>query len=1113
MRFRVLGPLTVEGEAGPVRVVWDRERCLLGVLLLSAGRVVPVDRMIYLLWAEDPPAGARSAVHTYMSRLRRALAGPRGTEPTVRVLRHGSGYKIDIDPLAVDLHRFSHLVEQARAHPDLARRSAVLVEALGLWRGPVLANLEPPAVRQRIVGQLDQLRLSAARSRCDIDLMLGRHADVVGDLAELAAEYPFDEGVVGQWMVALYRCGRRADALAAYRASRKLMIDELGLEPGDDLRRIHEAALRNDPGLDLVEPAAGADSDRSRAAELRSPAVEQSGEREGGPAQLPAAVPHFVGRAGELRALDGLLGVGSGVQVVAITGPAGVGKTGLALHWGHRVAHRFPDGHLFIDLRGFARARPTAPIDALGFLLRALGVPADSVPVELDAAAALFRTRMSRRRILLVLDNAETADQVRPLLPGEGDAVVVVTSRSSMAGLAATHGAQRVPLGTLDPAESRDLLVGLIGRDRAVAEPDAVTEIIGCCGHLPLALRLAAAHLGDDPRQPLAAYASAIRCTPLDALALEDDPSTGVRSTLDLSFGRLGQDDRRLFSLFGTFPGPSLSSGAVEELTLFSPGATPEGLRRLAAAALIQAVDQVRYSVHDLVRFYAAEQAERTIGQVDLRTARARLDSWYLRAARAAGRVAHPGTIHLTDHDDPAGHSPEFASPAEALAWLEAEEANLAAIIHEHASRPGPDLAWRLVDALQGYYWLSGRLLEWNSVAASALDAAVAADDPLGTAVAQIAFGGVQFRRNEYDQAVEHYERALTLSRQAGSLRGQLSALSRLGMVHWDAGRLGRATEHLTTALTIAREVGMVGSEATAQLHLGDVAYDMGQLHAAEGHYAEALDLYQRTANHVGEGCVIERLGLVGHATGNLDAAIDRLNAAIAIHEKTGFRSGLATTRGTLAEVHRDAGHYDLARQFAKQTVAAADDCEEPRMRGEAISILATIEGLIEPAADVVARHRQALALVSDVGYIKGELRIGLDLAHALAKSGNSAEATTHAEHARDLALARGLDVHLGQALTLLADLHVSAGHPGRGEELADQALAIHRRTGHRLGEARTLRTLGDAHRQSGRLTSAISLWQHGLALLTTIGSPEADDLQALLQDTDSASSRHSRRS
>src|SRR5262245_7946594 len=1037
-----------------------------------------------------------------MSRLRRALASPSGTEPKVRVLRQGNGYKIDIDPVVVDLHRFNQLVDQARTGSDLARRSALLGEALDLWRGPVLADLKPPAVRQRIVGRLDQLRLAAARSRCDTDLMLGRHTDVVGDLAELAAEYPFDEGVIGQWMVALYRSGRRADALAAYRTSRKLMIDELGLEPGDDLQRIHEAVLRNDPGLDLVEPAAGTDLDRSKAAERQPPAVEQPGEREGGPAQLPAAVRHFVGRAAELRALDDLLDVSSGVRVVAITGPAGVGKTGLALHWAHQVAHRFPDGHLFIDLRGFARARPTASIDALGFLLRALGVPADSIPVELDTAAALFRTRMSRRRILLVLDNAEAADQVRPLLPGEGDAYVIVTSRSSMAGLAATHGAQRVPLGTLDPAESRDLLVRLIGVDRAVAEPDAVTDIIGCCGHLPLALRLAAAHLGDDPGQPLAAYASAIRRTPLDALAVEDDPTTGVRATLDLSFGRLSQDDRRLFSLFGTFPGPNLTIGAVEELALLSPGATGEGLRRLAAATLIRAVDQVRYSLHDLVHFYSAEQSERTIGQADLTTARARLDSWYLRAARAAGRVAHPGTIHLTDHDDPAGPSPEFASPAEALAWFEAEEANLAAIIHEHAGRPDPDLAWRLLDALEGYYWLTGRLLEWNGVAASALDAAVAADDPLGAAVAQVALGGVQFRRNEYAQAIEHYERALTLSRQADSLRGQLSALSRLGMVHWDAGQLRCATEHLTSALTIARELGMLGSEATAQLHLGDVAYDMGQLHSAEDRYTEALDLYRRTANQVGEGCVIERLGLVAHATGKLDAAIDRLNTAIALHEKTGFRSGLTTVRGTLAEVHRDAGHYDLAQQFANETVAAADDCKEPRMRGEAISILATIEALIDPGADVVARHCQALALVSEVGYVKGELRIELDLADALAKSGSSAEAITHAEHARDLAQAGGLDVYLGQALTLLADMHVSAGHPRRGAELADQALAIHRRTGHRLGEARTLRTLGRAHHQSGHLTSAVAIWQHGLALLTTIGSPEADDLRALLQDT-----------
>jgi DNA-binding SARP family transcriptional activator len=533
--FRLLGTIGVAVAGEDIRLPGGRERCLLCVLLLSAGYPVAVDRLIALLWAESPPADGRAAIHTYISRLRRSLAASVAPQQAT-LSRRGDCYVLDVDMDLVDIHRFERFVDQVRHTDDLAGRARILREALELWRGPVAADVRPMELRERIVGRRDELRLTALRLRIDADLALGRHQAVIPELADLVAEFPLDEGLAGQLMLALHRSGRRSDALDLCRRTRNRIAGELGLDLSGRLRDLEAAILRADPRLDLAggpEPVANV------------------------PAQLPAGVDDFVGRDDVLRTLDGMLpaeldGARPAIVISAIAGTGGIGKTALAVHWGHRVAHLFRDGQLYVDLRGWTGGPPLRPIEALAGFLRALGVSDRNVPQDVTEAAALFRSKVLNRRMLIILDNAATADDVRPLLPGTAGCLVVVTSRARLAGLAATHGARRLTLDALSVDESVALLCRVLGSQRVALEPDAAAALSRTCGRLPLALRIAAANLAEQTSTRIADYAARLAGGDrIAALAIEGDPSTSVSAALQLSYDRLARNLRPLFPMAG----------------------------------------------------------------------------------------------------------------------------------------------------------------------------------------------------------------------------------------------------------------------------------------------------------------------------------------------------------------------------------------------------------------------------------------------------------------------------------------------------------------------------------------------------------------------------------
>jgi DNA-binding SARP family transcriptional activator len=564
IRFDVLGTLRVHTEAREVAIRAVRERTVLAMLLLHLGESVTVQRLVDAVWDENPPRNARNQLHGCVSRLRKQLAA--GIDSQI-IVTAPDGYRIDVDVPAVDVSRFRQLRGEARiavTKGDYRGAGDKYLSALRLWRGAVLSDVESQAV-QRIATSLEEERAQALEERIEIDLALGGAGDLVAELTTLTAQFPYRERVHRALMLALYRAGRQADALAAYRHARELLREELGIEPGSGLQRLHQAILNRDPALDAAAVAA-------------APVVV--------PRQLPSDVAGFTGRTDALKALDELLGGRSEpagpVVISAIAGTAGVGKTALAVHWGHRVAGRFPDGQLYVNLRGFdPGGAPMEPATAVRGLLDGLQVPPERVPASVDAQVSLYRSLLAERRMLVVLDNARDAEQVRPLLPGSPACLVLVTSRRRLSGLVASDGAVPLPIDVLPAGEARALLAARLGEQRLAAEPDAAAGLVSACAGLPLALAIVAARAATRPGFPLSVIGEEVRAA---GAGLEPwagpDAVTDLRAVFSWSYDALDPAAARLFRLLGLHPGPDLAVPAAASL-LGSPVAEA---RRLLAA-------------------------------------------------------------------------------------------------------------------------------------------------------------------------------------------------------------------------------------------------------------------------------------------------------------------------------------------------------------------------------------------------------------------------------------------------------------------------------------------------------------------------------------------------
>jgi DNA-binding SARP family transcriptional activator/Tfp pilus assembly protein PilF len=1031
MEFGLLGPLVVRCDGLAVQIAGGRQRAVLAALLLDAGRVVPVADLAAALWGPAPPASARVSVQNYVRRLRQALgdAGP------ARIETRPGGYRITVAPGELDVARFEELAAAARdaaragSWADAAARSRA---ALALWRGEPLADAGSETLALAVVPRLAELRRQALNTRIEADLHAGRHAEVIAELVALIAAEPLRERWHGLLMLALYRDDRPGEALAAYEQARRVLAAELGVEPGAGLRKLHGQILAADPELAVparLEPAAGRPEPGPAGPAPQSPAPAAGGVV---PRQLPGAVAHFAGRAGELAVLSGWLdqadAAGPGVAVIsAIGGTAGVGKTALAVRWGHQVADRFPDGQLYVNLRGYDPGPPVTAAEALAGFLSALGMAGPAIPDGAEERAARFRSLVAGRRVLVVLDNAREVEQVRLLLPGSPGCMVVVTSRDALTGLVARDGASRLELGLLPIGDAVALLRALVG-SRVDADPAVAVALAEQCARLPLALRVAAELAAAAPASSLRELAGELTgLQRLDRLDAGGDPRTAVRAVFSWSYRSLEPAAARTFALLGLHPGPDFDRYAVAALAGTSAAAAGQVLAALARAYLVQPAGPGRYGMHDLLREYAAEQAAGPAGTAAL----TRLFDYYLHAASAAMDLLHPAERDRRPRiPGPAGPVPPLGGPAAAQSWLNGERAVLVTMAGYAAARGWPGHAARLSPILFRYLDVGGHYPDAVTIHDQARRAARQAGDQRAEANALANLGIVYWRQSRNAEAGARLQEALALFRAAGDGRGEARALSSLGLIHQQAGRIQEAADHYERSLTRYRAEGDRFSQALILGNLGIVEERRGRHERAASLYREALALYRDTGDRAGEARALDNLGSAEQRLGRYQQAAEHNQQALILFRVTGDRYGEASALGNLGIVAERQGRYEQAIDLQRQALARYREIGNRNCEAEALNGLGG--SLLGAGQDDAARieHTAALELAREIGDRQEQARAHDGLARAWSAAGDTTRARAHWQAA--LPLYAGLGAPEADAVRArLADPEPAPAGPG----------------------------------------------------------------------------------
>jgi tetratricopeptide (TPR) repeat protein len=1034
-----------------------------------------------VLWGERPPKSCLRLVHVYVGRLRALVEpGRRKGSPAGVIASARGGYRLEADACKLDLSRFDGLAaraEQRQAAGEPAAARELLGQALACWRGPLLDGAGARLRRHPAAVAVSRRRMAVALRYADLALDRGDYAGVADRLRDLVEAEPLHEGLAARLMLALAGRGEQAAALDLFADLRNRLDAQLGVTPGAELADAHLRVLRR---------------------QLPAPAG-RAGRRV--PAQLPADIAAFTGRSPHLERLDTLLPDGSGAVVItAIAGTAGIGKTALAVHWAHRVRDRFPDGQLHLDLRGYARTPPLRPAEALARFLHDLGVPAEQVPHDVDEAAALYRSLLAGKRLLVVLDNARDPDQVRPLLPGAPGCLVLITSRNQLTGLVAREGAHRLTLDVLSPDEARTLLARVLGADRVRAEPEAADELARLCGHLPLALRIAAADLLSRPHDTVDGYAARLRRgNRLAALQIDGDEQAAVRAAFDLSYAALPPDARRLFRLLGQLPGPDATVDAAAALAGATPQATARLLDQLTAAHLVDQRTPGRFTMHDLLRIYAAEHGD--AGEAERRGAISRLFDHYVDTANVAATMLYPRTLPLPAELAPRPATTEpFDDPRDASAWLDAERHNLVAAVR-HAAEHGPrPVAWQLAAALHGYFTLRGPTEDWLTTASAALAAAEAERQPAAQAAVHLNLTTFHANQDRYRPAIEHAVRGLDLARRAGWPHGQTVALGNLGNLYGELGRLDLSIEHYGRALALAREIGSRGSEAVALHNLAFVHGKAGRLWQSVAYQTEALPVLRELGAPVGEAMALANLGEAYHRLGRFDEALDHLAQALDIQRGIGDKGGECYTARIMAAVHNDAGRHAQALDHARSALALTGEARKRRHEADVLNVLAAIQNSTGDARQAGSTFRAAAELAQANGdrYAHAQALIGL--ADAYATLGDNHQALLTAHQALGISREAGYRLLEGQALTAVAAAHLREGSLDQAARHGRAAHDVHSETGHRLGLARTLAILGRALHDTDR-ASAIAHLQRAHLLFADLGVPAELDVRPAAVD------------
>jgi DNA-binding SARP family transcriptional activator/tetratricopeptide (TPR) repeat protein len=968
--FRILGPIEAWQDGRRLVLGERRQRLLLGLLLLDVGKPVALERLIELAWMDqDPPRTARNAVQVAISRLRRIFG------ESAPIIGGDGYYELSADPESVDLHRFHWLLRDAKfAAP--ANRKALLDQALALWRGPILVGTFSPDVRQILCSAAEEARLQAIEDSAAARLDLGEEADLLSKLTRLVTENPLRERLVGYLMTALYRSGRQAESLETYLGTRKRLIEDLGIEPGPELQSLYQRILRADP--DLLR--------RSRVTTAAS-------------TFLPRDIPDFAGRVTELAWLDDAAQVRSAIAVIsAVTGLAGVGKTALATRWAYTALSQFPDGQLYLNLRGYDSEPPLTPMQALAHLLGCLGVTPDRMPTDAAQAQAQYRSVMGGKRMLILLDDARDAEQVRPLLPGEPDCLVLVTSREQLSGLIARDGARRLTLGLLPDADALELVTQMVGPQRVTREPEGFSELLRICAGHPLALRIAAAHLCDSPHEQVATYVAQLRDRGrLDTLTIPGDKQAGLHQVLGHSAQALSPMQRQVFGLLSVSPGPTFTADSVSALAALPAEQAQRALGALAGLHLIFEVEPGRYGWHELTWEFARRVQDQEPDQAAIGINR--ILGYYRDRTQAAYQVIRPGWA--------TGKAEPGETPEDAVAWFTAEQPNLVAAISLAGRRGQAETLTSILEPLWQVCHSQRRISAWIATFEPLLAAMPVETPTQRNARVHVlhTLGNAYVNAGQFDQAITAHQRCIELwtgqadwvgvarartnlatsyerqarytealteleiAREMAQSEGQETLVAYiltagLANVCRRLGRLDEARNHLNSALVTVRASGSSLDTARALNGLANVYLEMAQPQQSLALLDEALNLADQVNNPAMRTVIASTMAQAYGELGRYAEAIELMHTVQQDFQRLGHHGMEASVLMELGRLYARAGQTDDASRSFGQAMIIAQQAGEQHTEGRALL------GLSETLPDPVVRQKHLRAAVSILEHI-----------------------------------------------------------------------------------------------------------------------------------------------
>jgi DNA-binding SARP family transcriptional activator/tetratricopeptide (TPR) repeat protein len=1039
MEFRVLGPIELwsagqRQDLGPARA-----RSILAMLLLTPRTIVSADTLIDRLWDTRPPPKARESLSVYIARLRASLRQAVGD--TVQLAGRARGYALEVEPETVDVHRFRQLRQQADAlvsSGDHDHAAVLLHESDRLWRGQALAGIRGDWIA-RMRDSLEEERRAAIVERVGCELQLGRHADLVGELRHLLAEYPLDETLVAHQMTALYRSGRPADALSLYRETRSRLVDEQGTEPGPMLSELHQRILSGDPDL-AVRP-----SGQHPEHVDHSGHVDRSDHADAAPADtLPRETTEFVGRHEQLEQLTGELG--NAPRIAIIEGMPGVGKTALAIRAARLVSSEFPDGTLYLDLHSHdPGSHPLSPAEALHRLLGMLSVPAAQIPDTIGERSALWRAHLSHCRAVVILDDAAGHDQIRPLLPVTGRCLILITARGK---LPRSPGARTLTLGVLSADEASTMFRQIAGESRA-GDEDQVAAAVELCGRLPLAVQITASRIARDGRPSLGVLIEELSQSPA-WLRSTDAASPEVTTAFDMSYRALEPDHQQFFRRLGVSPCARLSLPTAAALGGCTAAEAEKALVTLLDCHLLARAPDGQFCFHDLIRDYAAVRAVRDDPEAERRQAVGRLLDYYLRTADQADRVLQPfrrRTQVQVAQVPVAG--PALGTQEDAAGWLESEWRNILQAAHHAGRHEWKQKCADLIHVLAGFMEIKAY---WDDAIAAhtlALQASRDLADPARIARASVALSAVLQQTGRHETALPRAEEAAEFYRSLGDRRGEAEALDLIGLAHQRTSRSREALAYFHEAGTLYETAEDPRGVADALSHSGIACWHLGRSAEAHDVLREALSLYREVGDRRGEAKALNNLGRVHLYSGQHREALDAYQESLQIFREIGGAQNEAILYQNIGTVHQYRCSYTEALDAFRQAMTIYRDIGDMPNQADVLNDIGAIYQSATCYDEALGYHERARLIAEEIGNLSQQLIALRRIADIHRASGRNSEALDHYRSALSLAREIGDLYEEGKILEGIAESTLSTQQQPRAARIMfRQALDIFERLG-----------------------------------------------------------------